>query len=60
MRRSLVIANRKMYGSLPENQYFLEKVAEQMDNLADTECVVCVPHPYLFQAQSILSGSSVG
>lgn len=59
MRRSLVIANRKMHGSIPDNRAFLEGVLKGMADCPETDCVVCVPHPYLFQAQSILSGSPV-
>lgn len=59
MRRSLIIANRKMHGSLPENQAFLEGVAKGIADCPDIDCVVCLPHPYLFQAQAFLTGTTV-
>jgi len=59
MRRKLVVANRKMYGSIPGNQGFFEGVLEGTSDLQNADYAVCVPHPYLFQAQSLLSGTPV-
>lgn len=59
MRRKLVVANRKMNGSLPGNKAFLEGLLEGTRNYQNADYVVCVPHPYLFQAEAILKGSPI-
>ena len=55
MRQRLVLGNWKMHGGLPENQVLLDKVAAA--KLSRAIVVVCVPYPYLAQAQSALAGS---
>lgn len=59
MRRRLVAGNWKMYGSDAHNQLLLEGLAARAGGLEGVECAVCVPFPYLYQAQSILSDSGV-
>ncbi len=59
MRRKLVVANWKMHGSLRRNRELLEGVARGVRNLRRAEFAVCVPHPYLFQAQMLLQGTNV-
>ena len=59
MRRKLVVANRKMHGSVPANQAFLRALLAETHDFHNTDIVVCVPHPYLFQAQSMLTGSHI-
>lgn len=59
MRRKLVVANRKMNGDLPNNQAFLEGLLAGTKEYSSADYAVCVPHPYLFQAQSILQGSQI-
>ena len=56
MRKKLVAGNWKMNGSLAENAALLAGVKTA---LAGIEAVVCVPFPYLAQAQAALSGSSI-
>ncbi len=56
MRKNLVAGNWKMNGSLVENAALLAGVKTA---LAGIEAVVCVPFPYLAQAQSALAGSSI-
>jgi len=56
MRKKLVAGNWKMHGSLAENAALLEALKPA---LAGIEAVVCVPFPYLAQAQAALSGSSI-
>jgi triosephosphate isomerase len=56
MRKNLVAGNWKMNGSLVENAALLAGVKTA---LAGMEAVVCVPFPYLAQAQSALAGSSI-
>ena len=56
MRKKLVAGNWKMHGSLAENAALLSALKPA---LADIEAVVCVPFPYLAQAQAALAGSSI-
>ena len=59
MRRKLVVANRKMNGSLPSNKAFLEGLLAGTHDYQHADYAVCVPHPYLFQAEAILNGSPI-
>jgi len=59
MRRKLVIGNWKMFGRLARNQALLEGVMAGVREMRNTDCAVCVPYPYLAQAQAILQGSNV-
>jgi triosephosphate isomerase (TIM) len=59
MRRKMVVANRKMNGDIPSNQAFLEKLVTDTRAHQHADYVVCMPHPYLYQAQAILKGSHV-
>ncbi|HQT31515.1 MAG TPA: triose-phosphate isomerase [Thiobacillus sp.] len=56
MRKKLVAGNWKMHGSLAENAVLL---AALKPALVGVNAVVCVPFPYLAQAQTILNGSSI-
>lgn len=59
MRRKLVVGNWKMHGDLARNKALLEAVRAGMAGLRGADCGVCVPYPYLAQAQSLLQGSNV-
>lgn len=59
MRRKLVVANWKMHGDLGRNKVLLEAVVEGVRGLDDADYAICVPHPYLFQAQYMLLGTNV-
>jgi triosephosphate isomerase (TIM) len=59
MRDKLVVGNWKMNGGLKQNDALLGSVRAGWDALPATRLAVCVPHPYLWQAQAALSGSSV-
>lgn len=59
MRRKMVVANRKMHGSLPDNHAFMTGLLRGVRDMRSVDCVVCVPHPYLSQAQAVLGSSSV-
>lgn len=48
-----------MHGSLTQNAALLDAVAEGMKQLSGVDCAVCVPFPYLSQAQQKLSGTAV-
>lgn len=58
IRPTWVIANRKMHGNQAENRQFLEALL-QHTSTHQARCVVCPPHPYLHQAQSLLAGSHI-
>lgn len=60
MRRKLVVANRKMNGSLPSNQAFFEGLIEGTRDCPHADYVACIPHPYLFQAQQAFKGTPIG
>ncbi len=59
MRRKLVVGNWKMFGRLMKNQALLQGVSEGVRQLKGADFAVCVPYPYLAQAQSMLQGGNV-
>ena len=59
MRRTLIAGNWKMNGSIAANAVLLEGIRSGASGLA-ADLAVCVPAPYLAQAQAALSGSVVG
>jgi len=59
MRRKLVVGNWKMCGALAQNEALLEAVASGIVQIPQVDCAVCVPFPYLAQAQQQLCSSSV-
>jgi triosephosphate isomerase len=61
MRRTLVVGNWKMNGSLAVNAALLADISASLAQRAATDCdvAVCVPAPYLAQAQAALAGSPV-
>ncbi|HUW76420.1 MAG TPA: triose-phosphate isomerase [Gallionella sp.] len=59
MRRKLVVGNWKMYGRLARNQVLLQAILAGVRDLDNADYAVCVPYPYLAQAQSLLQGSNV-
>jgi triosephosphate isomerase len=59
-RAKLVVGNWKMHGRLAGNAVLLQAVAQGAGALLDSVQVgVCVPGPYLAQAQALLEGSRV-
>ena len=60
MRRKLVVGNWKMNGSLAANAALLAGVVDGVNAAAGADCAVCVPSPYLAQAQLKLAGTSIG
>jgi triosephosphate isomerase len=56
MRTKLVAGNWKMHGSLAENAALLAAIKPA---LAGIDAAVCVPFPYLAQAQAALAGSTI-
>jgi triosephosphate isomerase len=59
MHRKLVVANWKMHGNLASNQMLLEAYVEKLSILKNIDIVVCVPYPYLAQAQSVLKNTNI-
>lgn len=59
MRRKMVVGNWKMHGNLHENKKLLEGIKEGVAHLQNADFVVCVPYPYIAQAQSLLKSSNV-
>jgi triosephosphate isomerase len=59
MRQKLVVGNWKMYGRLEHNKALLDGVLRGVRELTQAAYGVCVPYPYLAQAQSVLQGSNV-
>jgi triosephosphate isomerase (TIM) len=55
-----VAGNWKMHGRLSENEGLLGAVSATAGRLARATCAVCVPFPYLAQAQAALKGSKAG
>jgi len=56
MRKKLVAGNWKMHGSLAENAALLAAIKPALSGI---EAAVCVPFPYLAQAQAALAGTSI-
>ena len=59
MRQKLVAGNWKMNGGLSVNSQLLHEVVSGVAGLRDVAVAVCVPFPYLAQAQSALAGTAV-
>ncbi len=60
MRGRLVVGNWKMNGGLRQNDALLAELRAGWAPPPGWELVVCVPYPYLWQAQAALSGSVIG
>ncbi|MGS1115781.1 triose-phosphate isomerase [Castellaniella sp. UC4442_H9] len=58
-RKRLVMGNWKMHGSLQDNAALLGALLSGAGRAGDTELAVCVPSPYLAQAQASLAGSRI-
>ena len=59
MRRKLVVGNWKMHGSLARNGQLMTSMIAGLRDVANADFAVCVPSPYLFQAQSVLQGTNI-
>nr|WP_228487893.1 triose-phosphate isomerase [Rhodocyclus gracilis] len=59
VRRTLIAGNWKMHGSLSSNAQLLAALSSGVDEAVAADVLVCVPFPYLAQAQLALSGSKV-
>jgi len=59
MRSKLVAGNWKMHGGTVQNQDLLAAILAGTEGLSETDVAVCVPYPYLPQAQSLLQGTHI-
>ena len=59
MRQKLVAGNWKMHGGLEANSLLLRDVVAGVASLTGVSVAVCVPYPYLAQAQGMLAGTAV-
>lgn len=59
MRQMLVAGNWKMHGTLAANRELLDAVVAGMKGIKGMECAVCVPFPYLQQAQDRLQRTAI-
>ena len=59
MRQKLVAGNWKMHGVLKTNLQLLRDVVAGLADVRGVSVAVCVPFPYLAQAQSVLTGTSL-
>lgn len=59
MRRKLVVGNWKMNGRIAQNQALLQSLISGTRDLLRADFVVCVPYPYLAQAQDLLKDTNV-
>lgn len=60
MRTKLVVGNWKMHGGLAQNQLLIEQILAGVSGVLPVDVALCVPYPFLAQAQSSLSGSTIG
>jgi triosephosphate isomerase len=59
MRSKLVVGNWKMNGSLRQNDALLADLRSGWTAMPSRRIAICVPFPYLWQAQAALSGSEI-
>ena len=59
MRQKLVVGNWKMNGSLQANQSLLKELSAGITDACGVAVAVCVPFPYLAQAQVLLAKTSL-
>lgn len=59
MRKKLVVANWKMHGNLSTNEALIKAYLGRLSTLSGVDVVVCVPYPYLFQAQQLLKDTNI-
>ncbi len=60
MRTRLVVGNWKMNGGLASNARLLDAITSRWQRAPQRALAVCVPFPYLGQAQAALTGTAVG
>ena len=53
-KKKIIIANMKMNGSLSFNETYLENIKKNFNNFKNLNIGLCLPYPYLFQAQKLM------
>lgn len=48
-----------MHGNLQSNKQLFTQYKQQLNQLKNTDIIVCVPYPYLAQAQSMFEGTDI-
>ncbi len=59
MRSKVVVGNWKLNGSVAGNEKLLASLLRDTPRNGAAACAVCVPFPYLAQAQGLLKGSAI-
>lgn len=59
MRRKMVVGNWKMNGSIEGNKRLLGGIVAGVRDLHNADYVVCLPYPYMCQAQLLLQDTNV-
>jgi triosephosphate isomerase (TIM) len=59
MRQRMVAGNWKMHGNLVSNKALLDEIVAGMAGVQGVHCAVCVPFPYIFQAQFALQNTEI-
>jgi triosephosphate isomerase (TIM) len=59
MRSKVVVGNWKLNGSLAGNEALLKALLREPPRNGPAACAICVPYPYLAQAQALLKGSAI-
>lgn len=59
IRKKTCIANLKMHGSLHFNAQLFQQYIQKLSQLSALDIIVCVPYPYLSQAQSLFGSTSI-
>jgi len=57
--KKIIIANIKMNGSLCFNEIYLKKIKQNFNNFINLDICLCLPYPYLFQAQNFLEDTKI-
>jgi len=57
--KKIVIGNMKMYGSLDFNEHHFKSLKSKLSSFNELKITLCVPYPYLFQAQKIFEGTNI-
>ena len=57
--KKIVIGNMKMYGSLAFNESYFKSLKQKLSPFNELQIILCIPFPYLFQAQKMFNGTNV-
>jgi triosephosphate isomerase len=58
-RKKTCVANLKMHGNLLSNAQLFEQYIEKLTQLSEVDVIVCVPYPYLAQAQLMFAATNI-